>query len=378
MRMTIAGESHGKGYTGILEGLPSGFEPDMKAVAALLARRRQVYGRGERMKMESDPAEITAGLVNGKTYGGPLCLFIENRDCRKLEGEVHTPRPGHVDFSGTVKYELPDSRIAAEYGGGRITAVAAALGEVARQFLGRFGIEILGYTASVGNLGSCADESDVAALRERADRCSLRLGDGRIEAQAKALIDRCAGEGDSIGGTVRTVASGVPAGLGELAPWYEKLDAALAAAMTAIPGVKAVEFGSGAAFSQMKGSEAADEFLGGLSRKTNRAGGIEGGLSNGRNIVVGITVKAVPTIKKELSSVNLKTGEPEKAPYIRSDTCIVPAASIAAQSALSLTLLKFFLKKFGGDSLGRTEENFASYQKYLNRRFQEKAGRRIF
>ena len=345
LRLATAGESHGPALVGILTGLPAGLTLDRDAIDADLARRQQGYGRSPRQRIEQDRVAVLAGLRHGRTLGTPLALLVHNRDHENWawgmspwppEGEpqgkgtkpVTLPRPGHADLAGTLKFGHEDVRNTLERASARQTAMTVAAGAVCKALLAELG---------VGVAGSVVEMGDVDAAK--ADR-------------------------DTVGGVVEVRASGVPPGLGSYATKEDRLDARLAAAVMGIQAVKAVEIGDGFALARLRGSEAHDEILPGLRRETNRAGGIEGGVSNGEEIVVRAAMKPLPTLMRPLRSVDLETGEPGEALVERSDTAAVEALSVVAEACVAFELARAAREKFGGDSL---DDFCAAHRTYLGR-----------
>ena len=345
LRLTTAGESHGPALVAILTGLPAGLVLEREAIDADLARRQRGYGRSPRQRIEQDRVEVLAGLRHGRTLGTPLALVVRNADHENWrwgmspwppDGEpegkgakpVTVPRPGHADLPGALKYGLSDTRDALERASARQTAVTVAAGAVAKALLARIGVAVA---------GAVAEEGDVDAAR--ADR-------------------------DTVGGVVEVRATGVPPGLGSYATREERLDAGLASALMGIQAVKGVEIGSGFGLARLRGSEAHDEISAGLRRATNRAGGIEGGVSNGEEIVVRAAMKPLPTLMKPLGSVDLATGEPADALVERSDVSAVEALSVVAEAAVAFELARAAREKFGGDSV---EDFVGAYRAYLDR-----------
>jgi chorismate synthase len=353
LSLTTAGESHGPALVAILSGLPAGLVLDRAAINADLARRQQGYGRSPRQQLEQDEVEVLAGLRHGRTLGTPLALAVRNRDHKNWawgmspwppEGEpegkgakpVTLPRPGHADLAGAQKFGLGDVRDALERASARQTAVSVAAGAVAKALLAEIGIDVRGQTPDVAG----ADKEAVDAARR----------------------DR-----DTLGGIVEIRAAGVPPGLGSYATKEERLDARLAAALMGIQAVKGVEIGQGFALAELRGSEAHDEIVRderGLHRTTNRAGGIEGGVSNGEEIVVRTAMKPLPTLMRPLASVDLQTGEPGEALVERSDVSAVEALAVVAEAAVAFELARAAREKFGGDALG---DFVAAHRAYLER-----------
>jgi chorismate synthase len=362
-----AGESHGAGLVGIMEGFPAGFTVDMDRINRDLARRQKGYGRGERMKIEQDTAEILAGIIGGETYGAPLSLMIRNRDDRKLPdnpGEpTFVPRPGHVDLAGSIKYDIKDLKRAAERASARTTAITVAFGSVARQFLEYFGIQIAAAVIQIGNAKAPPPEGSLETVINAVEESPVRCADSESAGHMMTLIDRARNEGETLGGIIYVIVEGAPVGLGSFAHPDRKLDGRLAQALMSIPAIKGVEIGDGFDLAECMGSAAHDEISGEgrFRRKTNRAGGLEGGVSNGERIIVKAAMKPIPTVRKGLSSVNVLTGEEVIADYVRSDVCAVPAASVVAESATALIILDAFLEKFAGDTIKEVERSFQGY-----------------
>ena len=345
MKLTTGGESHGPALAGILTGLPAGLVLDRDAIDADLARRQQGYGRSPRQQIEQDRIEVRGGLRHGRTLGTPLILVVQNRDHKNWqwgmspwppEGEpegkgtkpVTLPRPGHADFAGALKFGHEDIRNTLERASARQTAITVAAGAVAKALLAEIGVDVAGSVLETGNV----DEA-------KADR-------------------------DTVGGAVEVRAMGVPPGLGSYATKEERLDARLAAALMGIQAVKGVEIGEGFALARMRGSQAHDEILPGFRRETNRAGGIEGGVSNGEEIVVRAAMKPLPTLMRPLRSVDLVTGEPGEALVERSDTAAVEALSVVAEGSVAFELARAAREKFGGDAI---EDFVAAHRAYLDR-----------
>ncbi|NOX20735.1 MAG: chorismate synthase [Nitrospirae bacterium] len=386
LRFLTAGESHGRALTGIVEGIPANLELTEQYINTQLKRRQRGYGRGGRMKIESDRVEILSGLRWGKTIGSPIALLIRNRDWENWqEGmsidqahqgaipAVTRPRPGHADLAGIIKYNQKDIRNILERSSARETAMRVAIGAVARRLLEHFGIKIGGFVTSVGQeqfeieLAGC-DALKLHTLADKAEDSDLRVPDETVENKMKEAIDRAKKDGYSLGGTFVVFATGVPVGLGSHIQWDRRLDARLAQAIMGIQAIKAVEIGSGFELSRRPGSEVMDEIYPPESgkgllvhRKTNHAGGIEGGMTNGMPVVIRAAMKPIPTQARPLKSIDISTGEQIEAAYERSDVCAVPAASIIAEAMLSIVLCDAFLEKFGGDSIEETETNLKSY-----------------
>jgi chorismate synthase len=388
LRFYTAGESHGQALVAMMLGLPAGLELDLAWVDRELKRRMGGYGRGGRMKIERDRAQFLSGVRHGRTIGSPITVLIENQDwknwtqamaveaspeARAQYRPLAQPRPGHADLAGCLKYNLPDARYVLERASARETAARVALGAVARLLLREFGIEIASHVIQVGRvrLDSSVPFDAVRALRER-EEIVLNCVDAEIEARMKGEVDQATRDRDSVGGVFEVVAHGVPPGLGSMAQWDERLDGILAQAIASVQAVKAVEIGNGVDSAGRFGSEVHDEIgydreQSRFTRKSNRAGGLEGGMSNGEEIVVRGYLKPISTLRRPLESVDFGSREPVKAAYERSDVCVVPAAGVAAEAMMGLVLARAFLEKFGGDSLEETRRNFQGYQEQVRR-----------
>ena len=388
LRFYTAGESHGQALVAILVGLPAGLEMDFAYVDRELKRRMGGYGRGGRMKIERDRAQFLSGVRHGRTIGSPITVLIENQDWKNwtqamaveatpeaaaLYRPLAQPRPGHADLAGCLKYNLRDARYVLERASARETAARTALGAVARLFLGQFGIEIASHVVQVGRVQSrsAAPFDAIRSMRDRED-IVLNCLDPEAEARMKDEVDRATQNRDSVGGVFEVVAHGVPAGLGSMAQWDERLDGILAQAIASIQAVKAVEIGTGVEGAGQFGSEVHDEIgydreQSRFTRKSNRAGGLEGGMSNGEDIVVRGYLKPISTLRRPLESVDFGTREPVKAAYERSDVCVVPAAGVIAEAMIGLALARSFLEKFAGDSMEETRRNFTGYQEQVRR-----------
>ncbi len=382
LRYFTSGESHGEALVAFLSGLPAGLKVDQDFLDRDLWRRQQGYGRGGRMKIEADKAHILSGVHHGITIGSPLAILLENKDWKNWqdslpveEGDpgkhkaVKSPRPGHADLAGALKYNFSEARYVLERASARESAARVAIGACAKLFLRELGIEVLSHVISVG-----AASVDKEVVWERIKAVSskteilLSCADPEIEQRMKDEVDKVLKTGDSVGGVFEVVAHNAPPGLGTYAQWDERLDALLAAAVMSLQAVKAVEIGSGISAAASPGSqvhdeigyEATDRFTK-FSRPRNNAGGIEGGVSNGEEIRVRGYLKPISTLRRPLQSVDFVTREPVKAAYERSDVCVVPAAGVAAEAMVALTLAKCALEKFGGDSMLETQRNFKGY-----------------
>lgn len=372
-----AGESHGKGLVAIVEGMVAGLSLPHEYITRDLKRRQAGYGRSSRMNIEQDEAEIISGVRHGLTIGSPISLVIQNRvwqDWREsmsvapVDKEVEpvtSPRPGHADLAGAIKYGSEDIRPILERASARETAARVAVGAVARRFLEEFDIAIHSHTICIGNHRAKQREP---VDWQQVEGSPVRCADARAEKAMMTSIDMAKGEGETLGGVFEVIASGVPVGLGSHVQWYRRLDGRIAQAVMSINAVKGVEVGTGFAVANMKGSQAHDIIEPARQgtalpwrRVSNRAGGIEGGMSNGEPIVVRAAVKPIATLGKPLPSVDLSSGEATEAHYERSDICVVPAAGIIGEAMLATTLADAMLEKFGGDHLKETLANYHSY-----------------
>ena len=379
-----AGESHGPCLTAIVDGLPAGLVVDEQAINRDLARRQGGYGRGGRMKIEKDRAQVLSGVIDGKTTGAPLALRVENRDWVNWEkrwaagtgsGELPkltVPRPGHADYAGMVKYGLDDARPILERASARETAARVAVGALTKLLLAQFGIAVGSYVSEIGGVVASIPAVSVAELWLLAEASDVRCPDEVAASEMRVAIDRAKGAGDSLGGVFVVEASGVPAGLGSHVQWDRRLDARLAMAVMSIQAIKGVEIGPAFQNARLPGTQVHDEFekagksanrqiandtlpndptLCSVSRSSNRAGGIEGGMSNGMPVVVRAAMKPIPTTITPLRSLDLSSGEPAATQYQRSDVCAVPAASIVGEAMVAWVLAGALLEKLGGDSI---------------------------
>lgn len=389
LRFCTAGESHGEALIAVLSGVPAGVEIDQEFVNRELWRRQQGYGRGGRMRIERDTAHFISGVRHGKTIGSPISLQIENRDWKNWEEalpvgagdpakhkRVASPRPGHADLAGALKYNLPEARYVLERASARESAARVAIGAVAKLLLKTVEVEVLSHVIAVGK-ASYAGTPEWPQMRALAQKEDVLLGcvDPEVEQKMKAEVDQALRTGDSVGGIFEVIGHHVPPGLGTYANWDERLDAQLAAAVMSLQAVKAVEIGRGVHAAVSFGSQVhdpigyssegdaknGDEHFTRFTRAQNNAGGIEGGISNGEDIVVRGYLKPISTLRRPLESVDFATREPVKAAYERSDVCVVPAAGVAAEAMVALTLARCALEKFGGDSVTELERNYKSY-----------------
>jgi chorismate synthase len=365
LSLTTAGESHGAAMTAVLSGLPAGLPVDVGAIDAMLARRQGGYGRGGRMKIEEDRVEVEAGVIRGKTLGSPLLLKVRNRDHRiDSAPAVSRPRPGHADLAGMLKYGTRDAREVLERASARETAARVAAGAVAGQLLAAFGIEVLGFVRSLGPVRAERVPEAVADLRRLRDASPFYCPDPAADAAMKAAVDAAQRAGDTLGGVLEVRAFCVPPGLGSFASFDARLDARLAAAIVSIPAVKAVEIGDGWEAAGCLGSAVHDPILPGPGRPrraSNRAGGIEGGITNGEPVVVRGAMKPLATLMRALPTVDSETGEVAAAATERSDVTAVPAASVVGEAMVALVLAGALLTKTGGDSLAEVRRNLDAH-----------------
>jgi chorismate synthase len=382
LRWITAGESHGPELVAILEGLPAGVPANSDMLKDALSRRRLGYGRGARMKFEQDNVTFSGGVRHGLTMGGPIAICIENTEWPKwqevmsadpIDSELQgaraepltRPRPGHADFTGMQKYGFLDSRPVLERASARETAARVALGSVASSFLNELGISLVTHTVAIGSVSSALDaqlptHKDLQKLDEDPVRCF----DAETSKRMIAEIDECHKDGDTLGGVTETLVYGTPPGLGSFVHWDRRLDSQLAGALMGIQAIKGVEFGDGFETAKRRGSAAHDEIVredGVARRLTDRAGGIEGGMSTGGVIRVRIAMKPISTVPKALQTIDITTGEATKAQHQRSDVCAVPAAGVVAEAMVALVVANSVLEKFGGDSLAETKRNMESY-----------------
>jgi chorismate synthase len=367
MRFLTAGESHGPCLTAIIDGLPSGLAIDVNVINHELARRQTGYGRGGRMAIESDRVNVLGGVIAGKTIGSPLVLQIINRDWENWKTiwesgnlpSVTVPRPGHADWAGMRKHGLEDARPILERASARETAARVAVGAVAKLLLRSFGIEIGSTVCSIGNVATTPllndDRPDWSAIWDRSEQSPVRCADDAGTQAMIEAIDQASAEGESLGGSFYLAATGLPVGLGSHSHWDSRLDAQIAQAIVSIPAIKGVEIGPAFNNAQRKGTTVHDALhvtkSGSITRPTNRAGGIEGGMSNGQPIVIHAAMKPIPTTISPQQSVNLQTGQSAQTEYQRSDVCAVPAAAIVGEAMLAWTLAVTLHDKLGGDSL---------------------------
>lgn len=382
LRFSTAGESHGESLVAMVSGMPAGVPVAQEFIDHELWRRQQGYGRGGRMRIERDTAHILSGVRHGKTIGSPIAMTLANNDWKNW-GEilpveagdpakhkaVASPRPGHADLAGSLKYDFPDARYVLERASARESAARVAAGAMAKLLLRGLGVEVASHVVRVGKaeLDRPATWDEIAALSSK-ETVLLNCVDEATEARMKAEVDAVLRTGDTIGGVFEVVVHGLPPGVGTHANWDERLDGLLAQAVMSLQAVKAVELGRGVTAAESLGSTVHDaigyEGERGhtkFSREQNNAGGIEGGISNGEDVVVRGYLKPISTLRRPLGSVSFETREPVKAAYERSDVCVVPAAGVAAEAMVALTVARLMIEKFGGDSLREMQRNFEGY-----------------
>jgi len=382
LRWLTAGESHGPELVAIIEGIPAGVAVTTADVQNALARRRLGYGRGARMKFEQDVVSISGGVRHGLTQGGPIAITIQNTEWPKwqevmaadpVDGDLGgaraekltRPRPGHADFTGMQKYGFDEARPVLERASARETAARVALGEIASRFLRELGIALITHTVAIGSVKGANDlalpkPSDLAAI----DQDPLRAYNTELSAAMIAEVDSAHKDGDTLGGVVETLVYGLPPGLGSYVHWDRRLDSQLAGALMGIQAIKGVEVGDGFETATRRGSEAHDEIVredGVIERLTDRAGGIEGGMSNGEILRVRAAMKPISTVPRALQTIDTSTGDAAKAHHQRSDVCAVPAAGVVAEAMVALTIANAVLEKFGGDNINETKRNLESY-----------------
>ena len=394
IRFTTAGESHGQALVAILEGVPAGLPLVAEDVNAQLVRRQQGYGRGRRMQIEKDSVEFLSGVRAGETIGSPVAMLIRNRDWKNWqeimdaaprEGEdagalrkraVTRPRPGHADLTGLLKYDRDDARDILERASARETTARVAASAVCRRLLCAFGVRVGSHLVHLGGVDAERPDPMPADINSVADASQLRTLDPAAEAEMIARIDQAKRAGNTLGGICEVVADGLPVGLGSHVSWDRKLDGRIGAAMMSIPAVKGVEIGMGFQAARVTGAEVHDEITlapgrtlaGNVARKTNRAGGLEGGMTSGEPLVVRVAMKPISTLMRPLATVDVATSESAEAVAERSDVTAVPAMGVIAEGMLVLVLANAFAEKFGGDSLEEMRRNYDSYLSHIARR----------
>jgi len=404
LKFTTAGESHGKGLVAIVEGLPAGLPVSADWVDRDLARRMLGYGRGARMKIERDRVEFLSGVRAGETLGSPVALLVRNRDWENWEDvmaaegtpgdlrrrRVTRPRPGHADLVGVLKYDRLDARDILERASARETVARVAAGALARRLLDEFGVDVGSHVVSLGGVRAAAPAELPCPLNDAADRSEIRVLDPSVEAAVVARIDRAKKDGDTLGGEIEVVARGLVVGLGSHVSWDRKLDARLAGILMSIPAVKGVEIGLGFEAARRPGSAVHDpiqpgadagqaggegappvsgDARGGFARRSNNAGGLEGGMTTGEPLVVRVAMKPISTLMAPLPTVDLASGAPASAQSERSDVTAVPAMGVIAEALVAIVLADAMLEKFGGDSLTEMKRNVAAYVAALGARW---------
>lgn len=385
MRYLTAGESHGPRLTAIIEGVPAGLPLTADYINAELKRRQGGYGRGTRMKIESDKVEITSGVRHGRTMGGPITLNVTNLDHQKwldimnvadVEDKkkglrkITKPRPGHADLVGGMKYRFDDLRNSLERSSARETTMRVAVGAVAKRLLEEIGVEVASHIVTVGGIDIEVPENlTVSEIKKRGRQSEVSIVNPEREEEIKAYIDQIKKDGDTIGGIVETIVGGVPVGLGSYVQWDRKLDAKIAQGVVSINAFKGVEFGVGFEAGRLKGSQVMDEIIwskeDGFTRRTNNLGGFEGGMTNGEPIVVRGVMKPIPTLYKPLMSVDIETHEPYKATVERSDPTALPAAGVVMEAVVATVLATEVLEKFSSDNLEELKEAVQQYRNYV-------------
>ena len=380
-RFLTSGESHGKCLNAIIEGIPAGFPISVDEINRDLHRRQQGYGRGARMQIESDKAEIKSGIRHGVTTGAPVCIEIQNRDdenwktvmsvepvefsdetIAKIEEKKFTKlRPGHADYAGSVKYGFEDLRNVLERSSARKTAIEVAIGSIAKQILAQFGIDGFSTVIQIGKAKTEKPVSDYEKAKAESETSEVRCWDKETSDKMKQEIDKAKEEGTTLGGQFEVYYTGLPVGLGSFVHYDRAIDGLIAQAVMSIPAVKAVEIGAGVKVGEMTGAETHDPFVlrdGKISRPTNNAGGTEGGMTNGETLIVRGTMKAIPTMKTPLPTVDIKDMTESEAHFERSDACAVPACAVVAEARVAIVLVDEFLDKFGGDSLKEIRSHY--------------------
>ena len=388
-RFTTAGESHGRGLVAILEGIPAGLPVSADRVDAELKRRQGGYGRGARMKIESDRIEWLAGIRAGETLGSPIAVLVWNRDWEHWQDvmapeadspgserrrQVTRPRPGHADLAGSLKYDRTDARDILERASARETVARVACGAICKILLGEFAIEIGSHVVELGGVTAKSISPLPSPLNAAADESPVRCLDPEAEREMIRRIDAAKAAGDTLGGIVEVVALGLPVGLGSHVSWDTKLDGRLAQALMSIPAVKGVELGLGFEAARRKGSEVHDEILPGFARATNRAGGTEGGMTTGEPLALRVAMKPISTLMSPLKTVDLKTGGPAQAQSERSDVTAVPAMGVIAEAMVAIVVTQALLEKFGGDALSELKRNVDGYLAQVRARTSKREG----
>jgi len=372
LRYLTAGESHGKGLAAILEGMPAGLRIDTDLINRELQRRQAGYGRGKRMEIEKDTAAILSGVRSGQTLGGPIAIQIINKDATIDELPMITrPRPGHADLAGALKYGFRDMRNVLERSSARETAARVAIGAMCKVFLKEFEIDITSHVINIGGVTANTKKLSFGEIKALSVKSPVMCADETASKSMMAKIDKAIEEKDSLGGIFEVLIIGVPVGLGSYVHWDRKLDADLAKAVMSIQAVKSVEIGMGLGVASKSGSQVHDEIFydqeRGFYRKTNNAGGLEGGMSNGEPIILRAAMKPIATLGKPLKSVDINTKQKSEAAIERADVCAVPAAGVVAENACAVEMAGALLDKFGGDSLNEIKRNYHAYLEELKK-----------
>jgi len=388
LRFLTAGESHGEGLIGIIDGYPSGVSIDLDLINKELERRQKGYGRGGRMLIEKDTIKVMSGIRNGRATGSPISFIIFNKDWKnwrsimdpmapgdkepgKTEEPLIEPRPGHADLTGMVKYRLDSIRDVIERSSARETAARVCVGGFAKIALNILGINVFSYVNQIGNAVLDKDMSLTGDNIKKTEQSEVRCPDKKISFEMIEEIKKAKNGLDSIGGRFKVIASGIPPGLGSYSSWDRRLDGKIAASIMSIPAIKAIEIGEGFKAGASTGLDFHDEIYydkeKNFFRKTNRAGGIEGGMTNGENIVIGVTMKPIPTTSKGMKTVNIRTKKNTVSLKERSDTCAVPSASVVGEAMLSIEILNAVMDKFGMDNIDEIIQNYSNYKKYIEK-----------
>jgi len=371
LRYFTAGESHGKAIVAILEGMPAGLKVSKPLVNEELKKRQVGYGRGDRMKIEADTVSILSGLRSNETIGSPITLLIKNKDSRINElPKILSPRPGHADLAGAMKYGRRDMRDILERSSARETAARVAVGAVCRQLLEKFDIEIFSHVVLLGGVDAHTSSLEFDEIRKIASESQLRCADKAAEKLMRDEIDSAFAEGDTLGGVFEVIITSLPAGLGSHVQWDRKMDARLAMAVMSIQAVKGVEVGAGFTVAKKRGSRIHDAIVykdGRFKRPTNNAGGIEGGITNGEPIILRGAMKPISTLRRPLESVDIITKKSTKATVERADVVAVPSCAVIAENVCAIEMANAFMEKFGSDSIAEIKRNYQNYIKYLGR-----------
>lgn len=387
LQYLTAGESHGKSLVVIIEGIPANLKINIEEINDQLRERQVGFGRGDRMKIEKDHVEILTGVRHNWTLGSPISLVIPNKDWEnwqqimapiiepsttiEYEETTTSPRPGHADLAGAIKYRHKDLRNVLERASARETAARVAVGAIAKILLRQFDIQVISQVIQIGKVKANVEDKSFSEIKERILISLLRCADKEKETEMLKLIEQAKEEGDTVGGIFEVIAVGVPIGLGSYSQWDRRLDGRLAFSVMSIPAIKGVEIGLGFECANIPGSAVHDEIFytkhKGYFRKTNHAGGLEGGITNGQPIVLRAAMKPIPTLRKTLASVNFQTKEPTMASYERSDVCAVPSASVVGEAAVSIELCKAMQEKFAGDSMQEMKKNYQNYMEYIKK-----------